>query len=287
MTDFLLAAASSLIIGTVSPEHASIPLGAQRVNMQTVTLSASCAADVTVSAITMTHGNLGEATDIERVYAMEGSRRISRTASFGGNKSQATLRLPSFRIAKCEQRTIRIMADFSPDAAAQGEHSLFIASWQDVKTDATTVGASLSSNLGSSRVAPVSQGTIEVEYLPVLTSTTYGAGRTLMRMRLTARNEDQLVHSVTLTNDGKARDADLKNLSLGTRSGRLTDVAATMTGDKVTLTFDPPLRLDRGEDILLLLKGDVRASRKKTIDFEVEEASDVVAGSAKRSTTSQ
>jgi len=179
------------------------------------------------------------------------------------------------------------MADFSPDAAAQGEHSLFIASSEDVKTDAATVEATLSSNLGSSRVAPVSEGTIEVEYLPVLTSTTYGAGRTLLRMRLTARDEDQFVYSVTLTNAGKARGADLKNLSLGTRDGALTDVAASMTDDKVTLTFDPPLRLDRGEDILLLLKGDVRASRKKTIDFEVEEASDITAGRAAGSTTAQ
>lgn len=287
MTHLLLAIMATLTVNTVSPEFSTIPLGAQRVAMQTVELSASCEADVTVSALTMTHGNLGSATDIERIYAMEGSRRISRTASFSGNTSQATLRMPAFRIAKCQKRTVVIMADFSPDAAAQGEHSVFIASSEDIKTDAASVRATLTSNLGSSRVAPVSQGTIEVEYLPVLTSTTYGAGRTLMRMRLTARDEDQFVYSVTLTNAGKARDADVKNLSLGTRAGTLTDVVASMAGDKVTLTFDPPLRLDRGEDILLLLKGDVRASRKKTIDFEVEEASDITAGRATGSATVQ
>ncbi len=287
MTSLLLALAASLTVNTVSPEFSTIPLGAQRVPMQTVELSASCAADVTVSAITMTHGNLGSATDIERIYAMEGNRRISRAASFTSNTSQATLRLPAFRIAKCQKRTIGIMADFSPDAAAQGEHGVFIASSQDIKTDAASVQASLSSNIGSSRVAPVSQGTIEVEYLPVLTSTTYGAGRTLMRLRLSAQEEDQEVYSITLTNDGKARDGDLKNLSLWTRSDRLTGIMPSMTDDKVTLTFDPPLRLDRGEDILLLLKGDVRASRKKTIDFEVEEGSDITAGRAKGSATAQ
>lgn len=282
MIPLLLAAASTLTIATASPQTASIPLGAQRVLMQTVTLSASCEADVTVSSITVTHASAGDARDIEHVYAMENDRRISRVTSFSGSDSRATLRMPSFVIPKCGKRIIRILADFSVDAAAQGEHSVFISSWEDVTTSATTINAKLSSNLGASRVAPVSKGSIDIEYLPVLTSTTYGANRTLLRMRLTAKGEAQLIRSVTLTNDGKARDTDMRRLSLGTRDETLTDVLPSLSGDKATFTFDPPLRLDRGEDILLLLTGDVRASRKQTIKFTVEETSDIITEDARR-----
>lgn len=286
MTSLLVAAAASLMVSATSPSSSSIPLGAQRVPMQTLTLEASCDADVAVSSLTVTHSGLGASADIERVYAMEGVRRVSRTATLTNVPAKATLRMGSFVIPKCGKRTVTVVADFSPDASAQSEHRVGILSPADIDANGAAVSGSVGTDKGSARVAPVPQGTIEVEYLPALTSTTYGAGRTLLRMRLTARDEDQLVYSVTLTNQGKARDNDLRNLSLNTRDGKLTDAAASMTGDAVTLTFDPPLRLDRGEDILMLLKGDVRASRKRTIDFEVEEPGDITAGRATGSRTS-
>lgn len=295
MTSFVLAALTvlqinshALTVTTAVPLQSSVPLGAQRVSMQMLTLQASCAADVKVNTIKVTHSGLGAAADIERVYAMEGIRRISRTASLTNVPATATVRFPNLVIPKCEKRTVSIMADFSVDAVSQSEHRLGIASLADISASTTDIGGTVGgSATGPTRIAPVSQGTIEVEYLPVLTSTTYGAARTLMRLRLTARDEDQFVYSITLTNDGKARDTDLQRLSLGTRSLRLTDIVPSMTGDTVTLTFEDPLRLDRGEDILLLLTGDVRASRRRTIDFEVQEASDITAGTAARSTTSQ
>ncbi len=235
-----------------------------------------------MNALTVTHSGLGNASDIEHVYVIDGQRRISRTVSLSNTPASATLRLGALRIPACGTRTLSIVADFSRDASPQGEHRLAIASFADVSADTTEIRGTLASQTGTTRVAPVSDGTINVEYLPVLSSVTYGNARTLLRLRLTAQDQDQLVYGITLTNDGKARDTDLRSLSLGTRTATLTDTLPSLDGDTARFTFVTPLRLEKGEDILLLVTGDVRASRRKTIDFKVEEAGDIDAGKATR-----
>jgi len=289
MVHIALAALTALNIAShaltvnVSPSQtSSVPLGAQRVPMQTLVLTASCTADVSVSTVTVTHSGLGASSDIERVYAMEGNRRVSRTASLTNNPATATLRFGAFVIPKCQHRTVTVVADISPDAASQSEHAIGVRTASDIKADTSDIALTTGRTVPGARIAPVSRGDIDVEYLPVLTSTTYGTNRTLLRMRLAARGEDQVVRSITLTNEGKARNTDLQRLSLGTRDGALTNVLPSLSGDLATFTFDPPLRLGRGEDILLFLTGDVRASRKKTIRFVVEEEGDIVSETAGR-----
>lgn len=253
----------------------SIPRGAQRVPMATVTLEAGCAGDVTVRGIRVTHTGLGSASDIERVYATEGNRRVSRAAALPRNPAKATLRLGSLVVPACKTRVLSVMADYSRDADPQSEHALGIASFADIDASTEDIGGSLSSPSAPVRVAPTSDGSVSVEYLPQLTSVLFGPRRTLLRMRLSAEGEDVLIHSITLTNDGKARDGDLASLFLGTRDATLSNTVSSLDGDKATFTFDPPLLVEKGENRLLLLTGDVRASRKKTIDFQVDEEADI------------
>jgi len=266
----------------------SIPLGAQRVPMLTVALKAACTSDVTLRSIRVSHSGLGSTTDIERVYAVDANRRVSRAAGLTRNPAEALLRFGSFKIPACQTKTLNIVADYSPTADVQSEHALSIGSFDAIYADTEDIGGNVETRTQPTRVAPTTQGTVEVEYLPQLSSVLYGPNRTLLRMRLTAEGDDVLIRSITLTNDGKARDADLKNLSLGTRTGTLSNTLATMDGDKAVFTFDPPLLIEKGQDRQLQLNADVRASRKKTIDFEVGEPGDIdVTSGRNRSDTFQ
>src|SRR5204863_4456812 len=77
---------SSLLEVRVSSQGGSAAIGAQRVPLVTLTMSASCTADVTLSSVQLQHRGLGRAVDIERVYAIEGVRRITGSRSVSDDR---------------------------------------------------------------------------------------------------------------------------------------------------------------------------------------------------------
>jgi len=271
------AAGESLTITqTLGQTNGSIPLGAQRVEMLRLTLHAGCDGDVTVRAIDIHHMSLGAARDIARVYFMENGKRITRRYAFSDN-AVATVRLRSFVVKNCSKRDISVYADFTPDAAAGSEHAIMLTSKADVTGDAESVKLSTISAGASRSVTPSTVGTIAVSYLPLHNTVRYGKGQTVLRLQLSADGgSNHLISSIRLTNDGKARDGDLQNLSLYASNGeRISAVESDMDDDSVIVTFDPPFTLQRNQTRMFLLKADVQASRRKTIHFRIEEPSDI------------
>jgi hypothetical protein len=104
----------------------SVPMGAQRVPMVEVRLTAPCSDEAIVHAVTLRHEGLGDASDLESVYAMSGLRRVSRASRPDGNKGDVTLRLGNLHIPPCGKLMLSIQADLSRDAAAGSEHRLTI-----------------------------------------------------------------------------------------------------------------------------------------------------------------
>lgn len=281
-----LFAAGSLTVTQSGVTGGSVPKGAQRVPFLVLTLEAGCGAPAVVRELTIAHDGLGDSADLERVYASDGRRRLTRGRSFGASDRTATLRfIPALDIPACAKKSLTIVADLSLDAASAGEHRLRVASPSDVDTDADVRFAATASRPSHvATVRPASVGSVSVTFLDLTTPLRFGTSRTLARVRLEAgREADQEIRAITLTNDGKATDGDLKNLRIQNRRGQaLTNTAATMDGDRVTLTFDPPLRLDRNDEVLLELKGDVVASRRRTVRFVLEEPSDLEAADRAR-----
>ncbi len=278
------ASAATLTVGATQLEVGSVPKGAQRVQFLSLAFRAACDAPVTIESMVVVHTGLGDPSDISRVYVMDGRRRLTRARGFDTSDQTANLRfIPRLTLKACEEREVSVVMDISADADAAGEHGIMVEFPHDILTDATV---SLSSKIQESAavVRPKTTGSVNVAFLSLTQPLKFGAGRTLARFRLEADGEaNQQVHSITLTNAGKATDADLKNLRIQNRKGDvLTNVAATMDGDHVHLTFDPPLTLDRNDEILLELKGDIQASRRRTVRFMVEEPSDLEATPAAR-----
>lgn len=264
--------------------HGSVPLGAQRVEMLRLKLTASCGADVPVFALTFTHDGAGEASDLARVYALEDQTRITRSAVPGSRDGRVTVRLRSFSVPRCGVRTLSILADVASTAAAGGEHRLSLRTAADAQTSAA-VHIEAPENAPSAAQSPVARpvgparGTITAVFLSIPLPVTYGGNRTIARFRLTADGaDDHLVTALILTNDGKAKSGDLQKLFLtGSDGRRLTDILPMLEGSTARFTFDPPLRLDRNADRVLVLRADVLASRRRTIDFVLEEESDIEA----------
>lgn len=274
----MFAASGALTVTQTMSAHASVPKGASRVPFLTLQLAVSCDAAVTIGDVTVVHEGLGLASDIERLYVMDGRQRLTRSRLIDEQDLTSTLRfIPALKLAACEKRTVVVMGDIAADAANAGEHRLSLELPTDIQTDATVTLQSGSSDVGSAVVRPQTVGTVTAQILSLTQPLRFGKNRTLARFRLEADSEaNQHIHSITLTNEGKATDTDLKNLRIVNRRGQtLTETRASMDGGTVTLTFDPMLALDRNDEIALELKGDITASRRRTIRFVIEEPSDI------------
>ncbi|MFA6039100.1 MAG: hypothetical protein WCV62_00010 [Candidatus Peribacteraceae bacterium] len=282
------ALADRTLTVTVIPSAGSVvPQGAQGVPFLTLRLRASCASPVTVSSLTLRHTGKGAASDILRVYAYRENLRISRAVSVP-TRNSFTLRLRPVTVPACGEETLSVLANFSSSARAAGEHRFEVT---DVGTQTgVTVHTATPSAASPLRVTThATTPDVKVDFRTVHTSKEYGTRRVVARFLLTGGNAaDQRIRSITFTNQGSARNTDMRNLYVETASRtRISSILPSLDGDTARITLEPPLPLSRNQSVLLQLRADVRASRTRTIDWSVEEPSDIVSEEARSSRSSR
>ncbi len=260
----------------------SVPLGAQRIEFLALTLEASCDADQAIESMTFRHLGLGTPADIDGLSLWSGTRRITRSIRPQQKDGIVTFRLRGVIVPKCGTLDLTLRGDLSPDAAAGGEHAFVLRGPTDVVPSSPDTSIVVSGSLTmptTLRTTPTLNTTIVPTMLQVTTPVTYGSRRTVARMQLrSAGSRAQQVTRITLTNDGSAADTDLQNLRLLNSKGvQISDTVPSMQADSVSFTLTEPLVFDGSDTYLLSVRADVRASRRRTIDFEVEEPSDIEA----------
>ncbi len=280
------AAENGQLIVTQTPSAlSSAPLGAQRIPMLTLTLRASCDAPVTIQTISIQHTGLGALSDISRIYLMDNVSRISRPAVLQQKTTSALVRPMKLVIDACQSKTIIVAMDLSPHAAAGSQHALKINDASAIQTNAivsvlsnnTTTPATLSTT-------PSAIGSIAFMEVPTASrNVLFGKNRTLLRFTLKASGKStQAIDAMTFTNDGSATNADIRNLGVYTTTGELLSAeSASLQDDSVRIVFHTPLLLEQNATRLLQLRGDVTASKRRTIDMTVKETSDIEAHIAK------
>ncbi|MFA7681933.1 MAG: hypothetical protein WCX61_02795 [Candidatus Peribacteraceae bacterium] len=257
-----------------------VPPGAQRVPMLELTLSASCEADIRVASLTVQRRGLGSREDIDAVYLMSGTDRVSNAQSIANRDGTVQLRTTGLFIEACTSKTFVVAVDFSENAAIAGEHRFIFVGPRGVDAGDATVRVRYGDTVSRvvRRTAGLSIGIISVENLRVFTSPTWGSQRILARLQLESDGrDDHAISAITLTNNGSARDRDLQNLFIQAGQGMASQRIVTMDDDHVRFVFDPSLLLQKHTRRILVVRGDVRASRSRTIDFVVEENSDIEA----------
>jgi len=261
----------------------SVPAGAQRVEMLTLKLDATCTSDIPLESIMLQRRGMGDKDDIAAVYALRRGVRISNAPSISRRDGTVQLRLRNMRLEACTSEEISIFADFSADASVAGEHYFVLKGTSGVQAGGASVRIRRGTNMSTvirgspqtTRTAGGAIGTISVEYLRLFRRPTYGSRQMVARLRLDADGgDDHHIHAITLTNEGSARDTNLRNLYLVV-GGTVSQRVAFMDGDRVRLIFDPPLLMNKNQEKIGVLRADVRASRSRTIKFIVEEPSDV------------
>lgn len=271
-----------LTVRSITIPNTSVPRGAQRVPMLTISLSASCAGAVTVESIRVTHRGMGDQSELSAVYVMARGKRISRGRQFSSSDGQLLLPLrPALVIPACQTTDVTIAADFSAEALAASEHTLLLLRPGDIEAGSASVRILTPDFVSTVQTAGTSEGTVAVKFLPLLARIRYGDARVVARITLTASDFDQFVWAMTLTNDGSARDGDLQNLTLVTQRGVVLARAPALESELVPFTINPPFLLPRGETMRLDVRADVRASIRRTVGFSLEEPSDLTATRAR------
>lgn len=267
----------SLNVQTSTPAIGSIARGAQRVPVLQMLFSVACTSTpVAVSSVTIQHAGRGAASDIARVYLHQGNRRISRALTLPAKNDPITIAIPKSLFLHCSTVPLTLAADFSANADIGSEHMFRL-----VSVDAN--GAEVTYNMddeGSLNIgASGTPASVTAELLPVTSTVRYGRNRTLARISLQGTgNKDQRIIAITLTNEGSATNSDLQNLYWATRTGeKVSEVIPEMQGRAIRIGFDPGLLLQGRDTKLIELRGDVRASRRRTIRLAIEEESDIEA----------
>lgn len=268
----------ALTVEAEAPKSASVPPGAQRVEMLRLRLEADCSGDVEIDTISVQRRGLGENGDIESVYAVHRGQRVSRARSIGRRDGSVDLNLRGFVLPACEEEDMLILVDFSPNAALAGEHTFAL---RGISAGGSTVR--IEHRVGDftrtrSSTSGRSVGRISVDYLNINRRVRFGQRQLVQRFTLEADNEDDhLLQAITFTNNGSASDTDMQNLYIDFRNRRISTLAKSLNGDTVRLEFDPPFRLEKNQKLKFGLRADVRASRSRTIQFIIEEESDLEA----------
>jgi hypothetical protein len=261
---------------TVSSGTQSIYPGASRVSVLTLHLKNGCETPAELEAITIRHKGLGSRQDIERLYALTGTRRITSGAPMQ-QAGMAVLRFRGFRIEPCDEKTITVAADFSEESAIAAQHWFYLLNTDVLLRTPGTVTMRVSGAGPTSTAAGDTASFITVTELDLPVPLRYGTQRTLARIRLEASGRrNQVIHAITFTNGGSARGGDLQNFSLQTSNGTiLSDTVPSMDDQSVTLRLRAPYVLEPRDTVQWYLKGDVRASRKRTVRLTIEEPGDI------------
>lgn len=268
----LVAAALTATV-TVPQLSQSIPQGAQRVPILSVRLTASCKESVRVSALSVEHHGLGSANDIARVYVLQGTKRLSRSAVVP-QRDPVELRFAPITVPACGVQDILVAADIAPGAVAGGEHA-FILSNVD-----STAPVKIVADIRPAAIpvtAHPSQSTIRAELVQPLGVVSYGKNQMVARVRLNGVGYGkQHVIAITLHNQGSASNADLQQIFLEKGNGeRVSEFVRAMDGRDVRIPLLPTFMLSGSDEVLLNVRADRRSSSRRTIRWELEETSDI------------
>lgn len=271
------ATLSTLNVVVETPAMGSVARGAQRVPVANITLAVPCSSQaVQVTSMTMQRSGLGLSSDIARVYVLSGTSRVTRAYPLPSKDEPLVLALRGMKIDPCGSEKVVLAVDFSVQAQTASEH-IFRVKAVEAKNATVNITSDTSRSLqvGASGTPAV----VTAELLPVLTTVSFGGNRTVARLSLQGTaGKDQRITAITLTNKGSASDSDLQRLYWVTRGGEaISEVIPQLQGRSARITLDPGLLLEGRDTKLIELRADVRASRKRTIRWELEEAADIEA----------
>ncbi len=255
-------------LSSSNPKGDVVPRGAVGVVMMSFDINALSEDTVTIKRLTIAH--IGDSLeDIDCVYLTISGARVSAPTAFGPNGKSTLHFIRPIPIEAGGKITVDVVVDFARGASAGGQHSLLIESDDSLVTNANTTIGSFPAKGENFTVGAVTCGLISVRYTEFSGSGVIG--RFLLSSDLV---EDQTLYAITLKKSGNLDNDKIQNIHLTDSEGkRVTNIAAHIVQNYVTLIFDPPITILKGSNTTLEICADINSPG--TIEMCLEETSDI------------
>lgn len=278
-------------LSSQNPEGVSVPKNGSNVPFLALDLTNKGDEDVEVTAITVSHGGLGDEDEVSDVKVFDGIKQHGSDRPFTNDEQIAPLNLASDPVVVTPgtTKTIVIAGDLSA-AASGGEHSFIIVD----PTDITAVGSDTGGAVEvtgdfaltgeTMTVSNVSVGSLGFTFKSVA-DTSVEVGETdveLARLEVTAgAAEDVLLKALTLEING-IDDGDIGNIYVEYQGERISNIIELLSNETATLDFTENENegwiLEDGDNRTIRVKGDILGGVDDTATPQFDEvASDVIA----------
>jgi len=265
-----------------TPVAKSIPKNGFEIPFTTIRLSAEASSNpVTVTQLELSRAGLGSASDFTRVKLYVGDTQVGseRTISTSTNTAIFPLTSNALVVPAKGFVDVEVRGDMAGGAIDGSEHRLGLASMEAVTTAGGAVGGSFPIFGQTMTLANVSVGSLTVALTDVSGDLEVGdTDEVLGRVQLTASSaEDVTVTKLRYKQTGSANNEDLANLKLY-HGAIMVAENPTWDGDYAVFNMvDSPLSINKGDDVNLVLRGDVVGGINNTVGFKVKDAKDVIA----------
>ncbi len=257
----------------------TVAKGSSHIPALSTVFSASCAGDIVIDDVTVSNFGPGLLSDISAVWIEIDGSRVSRARILNRDRTvQLRFKRP-LTIPACESVSLDVKASISKTALGSARHAFAIDSGQDIFANGVVTG-DFPVEGERFTVGTNTTGTMTVTHLPFDNEPRVdGSDREVLgRFRVDMdTTEDQTIHSVTLEQKGSAMDGDVMGVYLRSTQGRarFTTVAEHFVNDLLTLFFEPPYPVEKGEHVELDVVGNVVWNTGGTLQIGLFEPADI------------
>ncbi len=285
LADVIYIAGGPVITGglTVSlasdtPAAQTVPKNAASVMLAKYNFTAG-AADALVDGLQIRRIGVGAASDLANVYLYDGNgARLTTGRTINSTTNVTEFNGLNMTIPAGTTKSLVIVGDFSSPTTAGGQHSFEITSGGSVViVGSGTVSGNFPVRGNVFTVGTTLAGRLDVQKGTTPTNPNIGAQTAeISNFKLTANTNDIEVRRVTLIQTGGISNSDLSNFNLY-QGSTLVASTASMVGDKIVLTFNPPYVITNGTTKTFSLQARVGGRAGRDIKTYVEYTTDVYA----------
>ena len=270
----------SIALASDTPAGTSLPKGGASIQLVKVNLTAG-SADAVVTGMKFHRVGVGATTDFANVYLYDANgTRLTTGRSINSSSNLAEFNSINLTIPAGQTKAVVLYGDVAAagTATAGGQHSFEVMDAASVViTGSGTVSGSFPVRGNVFTIGTTSASALTVTLGTAVANPNVGAkGAEIANFKLTAGANDIEVRRVTLIQAGSITNTDLSNLVLKQGTSPVAQ-SASLTGDKIVLTFNPAYLLSNGTSKNFSLVADIAGRSARTIKIYNEFSTDVYA----------
>ncbi len=265
--------AVSLSLSSSTPAGATLPQGANSVEVLTFKATAGSAA-ASLNSVVFTQSGAGSTSDVSNAYVYEGNTRLTEARSVNASTRQVTFSNLNLAIAANSTRSLTLRITTSTTAVAADVMSFGIASASSV-TASGSIGGTFPISGNSFSISGADAGTVTVTKSGTITNPTVGqVDAVIGQFKIAAASEAASVETLTLKIDNAS---DHSNFKLWDGSVELV-AGVNTSGDVVVFDMSSaPFAIADGGSNIFSVSATIGGQNADLVKVYVDNAVDVVA----------